>query len=86
MSQSISIPEPHVLPIRQVFESVLLALLLVQLQSVSPLVLAAKHHIQNRGDSDQYSVAADDTLPDARVLVADFLRAYPKGTDDVAWE
>jgi hypothetical protein len=82
-NRSISIPEPHVLPIRQVFESVLLALLLVLVQGVSSSILSAEHHIQKGCNGDQHRVASDDTFPNAWVLVADFLRSYPEGADDV---
>ena len=63
----------------------LLALLLVQLQSVSPLVLAAENYIQESRDSDQHSVTTNNTFPDARVLVADLLGADPEWADDVAF-
>jgi hypothetical protein len=70
---SISVPEPQILAIRQIFKRMLLALLLVHCQRISSRVLAPQHHVQGHCNADQDRIAADNSLPNTRVVVADFL-------------
>ena len=81
---SVSIPEPQILDIRQILKRMLLALLLVHRQRIPPRILPPQHHVQDHRNADQDGVTADDALPDARVVVADFLGADPEWADDVA--
>jgi hypothetical protein len=80
----VSIPKPQVLAIRQILKSMLLAILFIHGQRIPPRVLSPQNHIQNRRNAHQNSVAANDTLPNARVVVADLLRANPKWANDIS--
>ena len=79
-----SIPEPQILDIRQVLKRMLLTLLLIHRQRIPPSILPPQHNVQDHRNADQDSVTADDTLPDARVVVDDLLRADPEWADDIA--
>ena len=81
---SVSIPKPQVLAIRQILKRMLLALLLIHGQRISPRILAPQNNIQTRRDAHQNRIAANDTLPNTRVVVADILGSNPEWADNVA--
>lgn len=83
---SVNIPKPQVLAIRQIFESMLLALLLVHGQRIPSCVLAPQHHVQYHGNAHQDSIATDNTLPNTRVVVADFLSSDQERANDISCE